>query len=286
MLQTKRLGVIVLTNTTNNSVQSLTSNCLKSLYESEKDNDNVVIDTLVIESNKNFDTTPYTINEHIASITPPFAFNFHKFLNIGITHFRKTHDFIALCNNDLIFKKSWFSEILKVNEKYSHIWSFSPFDDEKKKIPPPNKISLGYGVREHIAGWCIVAHPKVFDRIGLLDEGFDFYYADDEYAMMLRKYNIANALVYPSHVVHLERQNTREIKNEKTNFFPDEIAIKSLPAYIHRDGYNWLLKNKKALEGHLKFHAKWGSPKQIVLKNRISKVLVNLGLGFLTRYIY
>ena len=101
----------------------------------------------------------------------------------------------------MIFYENWFSEILKVKAENPSIKSFSPFGNINK-INLVKSFELGYKVRTHINGWCIITNIEIFKEIGYLDETFDFNYADNDYAMTLKKNNIKHAVVYNSKVEH------------------------------------------------------------------------------------
>jgi GT2 family glycosyltransferase len=279
-----KVSVIVLAMTTTEELFRMTSNCISSLIASESA---IEMEIIIIESNKNYPNSGFGYPEFVKVIIPESDFNFHKFLNVGIKV--STGEYIALCNNDLIFYNNWFSEILKVKEENPSIKSFSPsgkIDDYSfSKI-----FELGYKVRTHVMGWCIVANREVFPRIGFLDETFDFNYADNDYAMTLKKYNIKHALVNTSKVEHLEREKRNEKKEDvgleyKKMQSEINLSLIDLPKYAFKEEFKWLFEDKKALIDHVKFHKKWGSPKLLYIKNKVSDFLIKIKLGLLNRVV-
>lgn len=279
-----KLSVVILAMTSTEELFEMTSNCISSLIDSES---GVEMEIIIIESNKNFLISSFKYPEFVKIIVPESDFNFHKFLNVGIK--ASTGDFIALCNNDLIFYNNWFSEILKVKEENPDIKSFSPSgkieDYSFSKI-----FELGYKVRTHVMGWCIVANRDVFPKIGFLDETFDFCYADNDYAMTLKKSNIKHAVVNTSKVEHLEREKRRDkVKNIDElykNIQPNiNINLNNLPDYVFSSDYKWLLQDEKGLIDHLKFHKKWGNPNLLYKKNKLVDILIHCHLGFFNRFI-
>lgn len=272
-----KLSVIILAMTTTKELFTMTTNCINSLVESEK---NINFEIIVIESNKEYFLSDFKYPDFVKVIVQEENFNFHKFLNIGIN--ASNGEFVALCNNDLIFYKNWFSEILKVKEDNPSIMSFSP----SGKIDDYcfNKtFELGYKVRTHIMGWCIVANREVFPKIGFLDEMFDFYYADNDYAMTLKYNNVKHALVCNSHVNHLEKKpSTNFEKQLEQKAFLKQYKI---PNYLWNDEYEWVLESERNLSGFLKFHNKWGKPLLYYRKNKISDMLIKFKLGFLNRFV-
>ena len=132
-------------------------------------------------------------------------------------------------------------------------------------------------------GWCIVANREVFPKIGFLDEMFDFYYADNDYAMTLKYNNVKHALVCNSHVNHLEKKpSTNFEKQLEQKAFLKQYKI---PNYLWNDEYKWVLESERNLSGFLKFHNKWGKPLLYYRKNKISDMLIKFKLGFLNRFV-
>ena len=276
---------IILSKTSNKDIHMMTLECIKSLIDSESENKKVSFEIILIESDH---ITEFKYPEYVKVIYPKEKFNFHKFLNIGI---KKTKgDYIGLFNNDLIFKKKWLTNILKVSEAYPKILSFCPVDYNSKHSSKLNfkkaNYLLGYKTRIHLVGWCIIVKKELFHKIQL-DEKFDFYYADDDYGMTLRKLNIKHAVVKNSEVIHLENISTKEFKkdDENTFFYNLKFPKEQIPKYLI-DSNSHILHDDKLLEGHIKFHNKWGAPKTLVYKEKISDTLIKFRLGFLNRFLY
>jgi GT2 family glycosyltransferase len=274
-----KLSAVILAMTTTEELFAMTSVCINSLIASEN---TIELEVILIESNKNYLNSSFKYPEFVKVIIPESDFNFHKFLNIGIK--ASTGDYVALCNNDLIFYNNWFSEILKVKVENPSIKSFSP--SEKIDAHSVSKtFELGYKVRTHVMGWCIVANRELFTRIGFLDETFDFYYADNDYAMTLKCNNIKHALVFNSYVKHLEKKSSftigKHLEQKK-----DFIAKYKIPNYLLKGDYEWVLEDEKSLSGFLKFHKKWGNPNFLYKKNKIADFLLDYKLGTLVRFFF
>lgn len=273
-----KLSIIILSMTTTEELFKISSNCIESLMASES---NIEMEVILVESNKNFLTSGFVYPDFVKVIIPSDNFNFHKFLNIGIKD--ATGDYIALCNNDLLFQKNWFSEILKIGKNNSEIMSFSPTEHTLNTNFKTN-FEIGYKIKTQVKGWCIVVKKELFNKIGLLDETFDFYYADNDYAMTLKSKNIKHALVYKSYVIHLEKKSSDKIVNSKS--IKLEVLSKyDIPKYLSDKKYSWVFNNEKNLSGFLKFYNKWGPPKFLYRKNKIADILIKKNLGCLNRFI-
>ncbi|HMI06355.1 MAG TPA: glycosyltransferase [Flavobacterium sp.] len=272
-----KLSVVILAKTDCLEFFDMTMVCIDSLVASEKD---IPMEVIIVESNKNFYGSGFQYPDFVKIIIPETDFNFHGFLNIGISG--STGEFIALCNNDLVFHENWFGEMLKVSEKHPDILSFSP-----SGTPCPEsekgRFEIGYRVMQQLMGWCFVVKREIFKTIGPLDETFDFYYADNDYGMTLRYYNIRHALVCSSYVEHLERKSVPKITNASA---AEKAFVKNykIPDYLRHDYYKWVFESEKYLSGILKYHDKWGSPNWLHRKNKISDFLIRFHLGYFNRF--
>lgn len=255
----------------------MNNNCINSFIESINET-NAEYEIVIVESNEssewNYNFKPLEV------LKPKDQFNFHKFLNYGIE--QASGDYYVLSNNDVVFEKKCFTEILKVVSVNNKIKSFSPYDRKSNKLPKQiinsNDFVLGYEIQKQLTGWCIVAHKSVLDSIGSLDERFDFYYADNDYAMTLIKHNIKHALVTKALAEHLEAGVSKKSKT------PVSVE-KKIPKYIIKENRNWILENEKMIDGVIKFHEKWGSYRIYKLKLKIALFLQRMNLGRLNRIV-
>lgn len=273
-------SLIVLSRTDSQSIHDMNLECINTFIKSAN-HIAVGYEVVLIESNKsaNYD---YKLPS-LKIITPDAAFNFHKFLNIGISN--SSGDYYVLSNNDVIFDENWLKEVLDIAKKNTLIKSFSPFDLKSNKLPLENinnkDYLIGYEIQKHLTGWCLVAHKSVFNVIKRLDERFKFYYADNDYAMQLQKYNIKHALVTKAKVHHLESG-----KSKNNNADKNPVVInKRVPDYVIKENWTWVLGNEKMEEGLIQFHDKWGGRKLIKIKLGVANVLSKLGLGVFNRLI-
>ncbi|SNR36590.1 glycosyltransferase family 2 protein [Lutibacter flavus] len=282
-----KLSAIFLSNTVTDLIYETTINSITTLKNSEKFGEEFGLEIILVESNKEYYKN-YEFSIDIKVIIPDEEFGFHKFLNIGIE--TASGDYIALCNNDLIFYENWFAEIIKVKKKHPEILSFSPYDETSNKINKEkielNNFVLGYEIQKEMTGWCFIVDTTIFNKIKKFDERFKFYYADNDYAMCLIKYNIKHALVCKSKVRHLDGVVTKEMKNND-EFIINKINLnnKELPEYVRKNKGYWELKDDKMSEGVIKFHKKWGSLNMIKYKFKIIKILERYNLSFLNKYI-
>jgi len=282
------VSIIILSRTSTQVEFELTTNCINSLLSSEK-GEKITFEILLIESNQHYLSDGFVYPDTVQVLVPDEPFNFHAFLNIGIG--KSSGSVIALCNNDLIFHQQWMSHILTIKKQHPSIKSFSPRDTNNPYTttkPFNNRHTdfvLGYDVRSHIAGWCIVVDRSIFETIGLLDTTFEFYYADDDYAMTLRKHHLKHALVLNSHVTHVGGFTSKVTQTKQTNELPT-LQQQGLPKYLSKPDYQWILNKPALVKGHLAFHKKWGNPKTISLKNKLFSFLSMLKQHKLINRLY
>jgi GT2 family glycosyltransferase len=197
------IDIIILSYSANSYLKNKTRDCLESLMNSEE-NSNDLFNVLVLESQKKVNWDHFNVK----TVFPPQPYGYHKFMNFG----RKMGEnpYVCLCNNDLIFKKKWASEILKVSENNPKILSFSPICPKTQPLYGINENTgnyLGYDVRKYISGWCIFQKREIYDKIGDLDERYKHWYSDNDYALTLYTNRIPHCLVTSSIVEHHDKNN-------------------------------------------------------------------------------
>ena len=98
------------------------------------------------------------------------------------------------------------------------------------------------------------------NKIERFDEKFSFYFQDDDLGLTLRKLNIKHALVTKAEVYHLGGESS-------------SIT----------DGFSY---NQRINADSKIFHDKWGSQRNIAMKNRLMFILRKIGLSELSKVLY
>lgn len=203
----KNVDIIMLSLTTNKHLHDMTLRAIDSLRASEND---IKFNVILIESNKSWSPKEYPYHNADALVIPDAEFNYNKYCNIGLQSCKS--EWIALCNNDLIFHKGWFSNILEANKQRPDIKSFCPWNSydmwhERAFGNPQVDIIEGYRTSYEVGGWCLVAKKEVYDTINL-DDRVSFWYSDNIYADELIKHGFKHALVKNSKVDHICSQTS------------------------------------------------------------------------------
>lgn len=195
------IDIIILSFARTIELRSTTNHCLESLFASE-DPAHVVFNVFVLESNRT--APPYGIGT-TQTIYPTEPFGYNRYLNIGLR--LCSNSYVAFCNNDLIFRKGWVSEMLKVAESNPDIMSFCAKDSWLHPQYPDLDLSqpflLGREKMKYFTGWFFMIRRELIDRIGYFDDHFSFWYCDDDFIKVMEQNHIKNALVTQAVVDHL-----------------------------------------------------------------------------------
>lgn len=166
--------------------------CSKSQYHKDITKQAIIssgVDCIIVETHN---IVPYY--EAKMNLLWGKEFNYNACLNFGIIHTET--EYIALCNNDLVFTKGWTKIIERMKE--NNILSASPFSQNKcghvHGYRFDNSIHFGYQIGHEMLGWCIIVHRDLFSIIGKLDESQKFWCSDNNYADQLKSFGIKHML--------------------------------------------------------------------------------------------
>ena len=259
-----RGSVIILSYAIDEEVYQMNVCAIESLYASQKWREDE-LEVLLMESNKE---SKYTYDRRVRVMIPEEKFGFHRFFNIGLDN--TSGEFVAFCNNDIVFMPGWWSAIMEEKRKHPKFMCFSPADSSypmmAEEIAKDKDYIIGWENKRHFAAWCFVWERKIFDTIGRFDEAFDFYGADDDELQMLRYYAIQNVLVTGSEVKHLSQVVTEKLG-------PEQYRIKDKEQYPLtkeelRRNMTWLWDDVRSYEAYRRLEKKWGHWRMVGRVNR------------------
>lgn len=202
--------IIIVSNASNKGNKGVTDKCISSLLESQKDG--FVFKPIIVEQNKSVEY------DNALTLHYDFDFNYNKCLNYGLSH--SVAKFKGLCNNDIIFHENWHRGIYKALIK--GFGSVSPYcpNTHKKLFKSGDKVLIGYTIGHHLAGWAIFLTDETLERIGIINEGVDFWYSDNIYGEQLKYHGIKHGIVCNSFVTHIGsvtlKQNNSLFVRDKT----------------------------------------------------------------------
>jgi GT2 family glycosyltransferase len=256
----RAIDVVMLAYTGSREIYEMNLQAIHSLRVAEPE---IAFQVYLLESNPDFAQLGWAYDAATQVIFPKEAFNFNRYNNIGAA--LGTADWIVFTNNDVVYAPGWCSALLTAHTHDPRLRCLCPVDPQSEFTPAGTfgaheRYRIGHHVRVTFTGWCFMVQRSVFAETGPFDERFDYYYADDDFTLHLRKYDILNAAVMAAHVHHLAHVTSRK---------------------------NALDISEKFREDQRRFHSKWGSQRLIAWKNRLTeKVLRPLGMKALIRQLY
>lgn len=271
--------------TIDETIYHMNYDAIRSLHESE-DWENGQLEVLLIESNKSsqYSYQPYAVK----IIIPQEKFNFHRFFNIGLDN--SSGDYLAFCNNDIIFEKNWFSEICKIKRRHPRFRCFSPIDEKypnmtPQALPRSKSYYCGWDYGKYFAPWCFVWERSVFKIIGRFDETFEFYAADADETNTLRSNAIPSVVVPTSIVHHLASQSVKKERKINNHVITDKDLFPLTPAEIKR-GYQWLWDDDRFYYGYQREKEKWGNIQMTKRIQKLIQIFPFLNIRPITKILY
>ena len=214
------IDIIILSYARSPELRALTEQTIQSLLNSE-DPQKIQFHICVIESQKNIPAYNYPNTE---TLWPTEKFGYHLYMNIGI---RRTHSqYLALCNNDLLFFPSWATAILeamKLDPELMSAGTWCNLFHTRNKVSLSPTLQYGYTNGILVTGWCIFVKREIFNLTGPLDEKLKYWYCDDDYRKTLESKGIKHALITNSRVDHLTSQTAISLdkkSHRKMSIYP------------------------------------------------------------------
>lgn len=254
------IDVVMLAFTRDRALYEMNLQAIASLRAAEPE---IQFNVFLLESNPAFGALGWEYDSATQVIYPPGPFNFNRFNNFGAT--LGTADWVVFSNNDVVYAPGWCSAMLAAHTQNPAIRCLCPVDLDSQYTPAGTfaaneQYRIGHHVRITFTGWCFMVQRSVLQETGPFDERFDYYFADDDFTMQLRKADILNAAVMGAQVHHLAHVTSRK----------SDLDI-----------------SEKFRQDQARFQSKWGSQRLIAWKNRlVENVLRPLGMKALIRQLY
>jgi len=139
-------------------------------------------------------------------------FNYNHCLNIGAAFIigYMNPDYIAFCNNDLVFHRGWSGIVGKMSEVgYRSASPWCPRSHPRYFSGSKQKILQGSWTRKNLAGWCFIWEKELYKQLGGINEDYTFYCSDNATEKQLRENRIAHALFRDYQVEHIGSQTLK-----------------------------------------------------------------------------
>jgi GT2 family glycosyltransferase len=170
--------------------------CIYSLRSSESDHS---FNVIIIESSDR----KIELGQN-STLESPKPFNYNKSMDLGIKH--SNNEWIVMANNDLLFEKNWFSEILNAKKERPDISSFSSWNNisnwHNDRLPNCEDIREGYGIGYELCGWILIIKREDYLKLNIVND-VSFWCSDNVYDDEIRRNELKHALVKKSIVNHL-----------------------------------------------------------------------------------
>ena len=189
------------------------------------------INCIVVES------LPNLIYKNASTYNPDKPFNYNYYLNFGAV--RGSAPWIMFCNNDLMFRNGWLHALL--NADYPIVSPISPKDFRQKDA---TENEIGWQCGRNLSGWAFMMKRELWEKIGRLDEEFDFWFADNSLIGQLKTHDIAPMLVPSSRVDHIGSQTFRTKTIDERN----DLMWSKLDLFNQKYNENLFVDHPKFIE--------------------------------------
>ena len=209
--QRLKVDVIIVADSSREEFRAMTRNCIDTVQNS---NPRFEYNIIIVESWDGFAGSGHRY-DGCTVVVPGVPFNYNLFLQYGIA--QGEAEWVALCNNDLLFDPEWMKEIKNTYDEfqirgYEKCSSFSPWCPlvHPNRFKVKTNVHFGFRTGYELAGWCIVVRRDLLAKINL-DTRVDFWFSDNIYADELMRLEEEHCLVTNAVVTHLGSKtlNTR-----------------------------------------------------------------------------
>jgi len=181
-----RVDMVILSKATDYTFKAMTQNAVNSAIRGYED----VLNVVVVEQ------MPDVTYDNATTIHNTETFNYNRSCNLAAK--MGEAEWIVFANNDLKFEPGWLDYLLAAD--YPVVSPIDPDRQSQKRIRKPEK---GYVNAVHFSGWCFMMKRDLWEKIGMLDEDFVFWCADDSVIEQLRIIGVQPMVVPLARVRHL-----------------------------------------------------------------------------------
>lgn len=187
------------------------------------------IEVCVIETGLPYQTLPAPYQNCIVYPGHFKEFNYNHALNTYVKFYLDTSkypeeipEYLAFCNNDLIFHTGWSGIVEDMRRRgYRSASPWCPKSHPRYHDRSKEKVFQGAWTRKNLAGWCFIWETSLWEELGGLPEDYTFYCSDNATEKLLREHSIAHALFRDYEVTHLGSQTLKSAPEEFRKFHCD-----------------------------------------------------------------
>ena len=210
-----KYDLIIVTLSSKLRLIEMTQRCIDSARQ-----DGAELNIIVVETNPK----PHDYQNIDKLIQYKGDFCYNRAINEGLKY--AIGDVHILANNDLIFHPGWseIGELMFLNG-YGSASALSSWHISKG-MRQGDFIYPGYRIEYEIAGWCLFITRESMQKLGQLDESFEFWHSDNMYAEQLKAYDIKHGLFCNIRVDHLESVTLRSVSSRYQRRYTSGSVVK------------------------------------------------------------
>jgi len=214
-----------------------TVRCLESLFNNTEGIK--ACEIIVVDNGSTDGTVPYL--EFLAQqgkirLIKVTGTNYAQAINAGIKAASKENPYIVLLNNDTWVQtddelennwlRGWLVFSLYVMDCEPSIGILAPMTNmvgnNEQFFTSPLNCKPFVTMQERVHFVCVVLRRAMIDKIGLIDEGFNFWFTDDEYCFRARKAGWRIGVNLGSFIYHLGDITAKTIHTKNTKYQEDK----------------------------------------------------------------
>jgi N-acetylglucosaminyl-diphospho-decaprenol L-rhamnosyltransferase len=180
---------------------------------------------LIIIDNASTDgTSEYLKGHDLRVITNPMNLGCAKAWNQGVRASRG--DVVGILNNDIVVTMGWLPALLSFMDRtgcgiVSPAMREGPLDYELDRYAVEFTTVCRTATRRGLRGPCMLIQRKVFDRIGLFDEGFVYGGCEDtDFLWRAEKAGFSAAVTGSAFIHHFGMVTQKAIKRQEAQSYP------------------------------------------------------------------
>lgn len=180
------VDLVILSKATDENLKVMTQHAIDSAIAGYED----VVNVWVIEQE------PQVYYSNAVTIRNTEEFNYNRSCNLGAK--AGSAEWIVFANNDLSFEPGWLRYLLRAGHPV-----VSPIDPGRRSQRNIRNNIKGTINGVHFSGWCFMMKRELWEQIGMLDEDFAFWCADDSVIEQLKQVRVKPMVVPLARVHHL-----------------------------------------------------------------------------------